>query len=295
MHLRSFPNKAFAQGIPVFLIDRREKALEKMISDLNNELKYLNKKLDNSPFSKITIPKRSKKRIMAFEQKVSRQVNPHQIHSSTGIWLSDVTCRQVHRNMVSKVWWWLPPVIWPDSEKTLQRLLSEVIKKNGRHFVLNAPWQIALFKTLAGMNVWAGPFCNVTNGLAVQSLDLAGFGGVIVSPELDRKSFMALPEQSPLPLGVILSGNWPLCISRIISDEIRLEKLFISPKNELAWVKEYESNYWIYPSWKLNLTAYKGELQKMGYSLFVHLIEPLPTGVKLKQRQGSWNWDLNLL
>ena len=295
MNLPTFSGKTYGKETPVFLIDRRENALEQMMSDLEKRLNPSKETPTEVSFSKISFPRRTQKRVMAFEQKVFRQVGQYPVNNSTGIWLSDATCKQVNRSISSRLWWWLPPVIWPDGEKPLRSLLDEVLKKNGRNFVLNAPWQIALFKTIAGMNIWAGPFCNVTNGLAVQSLCSMGFGGVIVSPELDHKAFMALPGQSPLPLGVVLSGNFPLCISRIVCDEIQPEQLFTSPKGEQAWVKKYESNFWVYPNWKLDLKAHKGELQKVGYTFFVHLMEPIPTGVRLKKREGSWNWDLSFL
>jgi putative protease len=59
-------------------------------------------------------------------------------------------------------------------------------------------------------------------------------------------------------------------------------------------VKKYGSDFWVYPNWKLDLTSQKNELKKAGYQLLVHMIEPLPAGVKLKKRPGLWNWDLGL-
>ena len=70
---------------------------------------------------------------------------------------------------------------------------------------------------------------------------------------------------------------------------------FTSPKGEQAWVRQYGSDYWMFPNWELDIRVKQDLLQKAGYSLFVHLIEPLPKGVKLKKRPGLWNWNLNLL
>jgi putative protease len=154
---------------------------------------------------------------------------------------------------------------------------------------------MALFPNPKGVNLWAGPFCNITNGLAIDVLASMGFAGVIVSPELGKEDYLELPGQSPLPLGIVISGNWPLCVSRILSEDVQTERLFTSPKREQAWAKKHGSEFWVYPDWKVDLKSKKGLLQKMGYSLFVNLIEPVPGGVKLKKRPGLWNWDLNLL
>jgi putative protease len=68
----------------------------------------------------------------------------------------------------------------------------------------------------------------------------------------------------------------------------------ISPKGEEAWVRKYGSDYWVYPNWILDIRAQQETLEKAGYSMFVHLAEPLPKGVKLKKRPGLWNWNLDL-
>jgi putative protease len=69
---------------------------------------------------------------------------------------------------------------------------------------------------------------------------------------------------------------------------------FISPKGEQAWVTKYESNYWIYPNWMIDLKDQRRKLEKTGYSLFIHLKEPIPRKVTLKQRPGLWNWNIGL-
>jgi len=154
---------------------------------------------------------------------------------------------------------------------------------------------MAFFKEQKKLNLWAGPFCNITNTLAIDSLADLGFTGVIVSPELGRKNYLQLPEHSSLPLGIVISGNWPLSISRFLSKNVKTEKLFSSPKGEQAWVKKYGSDFWVYPDWKLDIRDKKEMLEKAGYSFFVHIIELLPEGIKMKKRPGLWNWDLNLI
>jgi putative protease len=51
---------------------------------------------------------------------------------------------------------------------------------------------------------------------------------------------------------------------------------------------------WVYPNWRLELQDRRRELEQAGYRLFVHLIEPLPDRVALKERPGRWNWDVGL-
>jgi putative protease len=122
-----------------------------------------------------------------------------------------------------------------------------------------------------------------------------GFSGVIASPELGHDDYMLIVKKSPLPLGIVISGNWPFTVSRILSDQVKQACAFISPKGEQAWVKEYGSNFWVYPNWKIDLTDKKDELKNAGYSMFVHLIEPLPEGIEIKTRKGTWNWEINLI
>ncbi len=121
-----------------------------------------------------------------------------------------------------------------------------------------------------------------------------GFSGAIISPELGGADLLALPRQSPIPLGVVIDGNWPLCISRTVSESIEEDQPFTSPKGEKAWVHRYEQNYWVYPNWKLDLQIKMAELRRAGYQIFVHLVEPVPGNIELKKRPGLWNWDVGL-
>ena len=125
-------------------------------------------------------------------------------------------------------------------------------------------------------------------------LKSAGFNGVIASPEMGKADFKILANTAPLPLGIVLSGHWPLCISRIASDDISLSEPFKSPKGEISWVNRYDFNYWVFANWRLDLTEKKTWLEKMGYCLFVHLNEPVPPKVNLKKRPGIWNWEHGL-
>ncbi|MEE8400520.1 MAG: peptidase U32 family protein [Desulfobacterales bacterium] len=286
--------KRFAPGAPVFLIDRREKTLQEMISERERKLDGIPVTPAGDSFPAIALPHRSGKRKMMVTQNVYRLPVKKAEHP-IGVWLSRDACRQVGKAGGDRIWWWLPPVMWPEDTGKHQKLVQKALKNNGRNFVLNAPWQIGLFRNVKGLNIWAGPFCNAANGLAIQMLETMGFKGVVVSPELGQSDFLDLPGQSPLPLGIVISGNWPLCVSRVLSEEIQTETLFTSPKGEQAWVREYESDFWVYPNWKIDLTTYQGVFQKAGYCLFVHLFEPIPKGIEMKKRPGLWNWDVDLL
>ena len=293
--LKPFSKRGPAKGTPVFLIDRKERALEKMLSKLEEELtKTVGLKIPPPVFS-ARLPKRSRKRVAVLDLHVYRRLGRAKSRGQTGLWLPLQARKRLPKGLGSRLWCWLPPVIWPEEEPQLKELVDFVLKKGVRNFVLNAPWQRALFPIPKRLNLWAGPFCNIANTLAIKTLASLDFKGVIVSPELGRQDYFLLPKQSPLPLGIIISGNWPLCVSRSLSENIKTEKHFISPKGEEAWVRKYGSDYWVYPNWILDIRAQQEALKKAGYSMFVHLVEPLPKGVKLKKRPGIWNWNLDLL
>ncbi len=146
-----------------------------------------------------------------------------------------------------------------------------------------------------GLSLWAGPFCNITNSACINSIKEMGFSGAIVSPELDQDTFLSLPEFSPLPLGAVIKGNWPLSISRTISDDIKLDQFFSSPMGENCWVSKKDENYWVFPGWQLDLSTKKEEMIKAGYSVFIDMDENIPKNIIMKKRPGLWNWKLRLL
>ena len=290
--LKATPEKK----IPVFLIDRQEKDLEDMISELEKELPKTPVIKSNASVFIVRQPRKSgKKNGTISDLHVYRQIDKTTRHGISGLWLSNQAVNKLPKKTWTRIWWWLPPVIWPDDEQKLKGLVDSVLNKGAKIFVLNAPWQTTLFTYPKGMNLWAGPFCNIANVLALKTLASLGYKGAIVIPELGQKDFLSLPKQSPLPLGIVLSGNWPLCVSRALSNELKTETSFTSPKGEAAWVKKYDSNYWVYPNWKLDLRTQRKALEKAGYRLFVHLMEPIPKDVALKKRPGLWNWELELL
>lgn len=293
-YLKLTSEKNVSLEAPVFLTDRREKALGEMMARVENKLSKPKKfRVDSSTFN-ASLSKRYNKKLSVLEIHVFRKMNKKKSHDQSGIWLHGESRKNLHRGFAPGIWWWLPPVIWPEHEEQYKKTIEFILKKGGRNFVLNIPWQMAFFKEQKKLNLWAGPFCNITNTLAVTSLAQLGFTGVIVSPELSRKDYLQLPERSALPLGIVIFGNWPLSISRFLSERVKTDHLFSSPKGEQAWVKKYESDFWVYPNWELDLRNKKERLKKAGYSFFVHIVEPLPKGVKMKKRPGHWNWNLEL-
>jgi len=293
--LKTSSKKSPAKGTPVFLTDRREKSLEDMLSVLEKELnKKPELKIPPEMFN-VRLPKRSRSKLTVSDLYVFRTLEKTKFKGLTGLWLGPKAENKLPKGPGHRLWWWLPPVIWPEDEKNFKELVSRVLKKGARNFVLNAPWQLAFFSMPKKLNLWAGPFCNIVNPLAVKTLASLGVKGTIVSPELGRKDYVTLPKHSPLPLGIVISGNWPLCVSRIISEKLDAQKPLISPKGEESWIKKFESDYWVFPNWKIDISAKKNELEKAGYRLFVHLVEPVPKEVTLKKRPGLWNWDLDLI
>jgi len=293
-HIKASSNRMPAAGTPVFLTDRREKALKNMLTELDRELEKVEKTHPLPSKFFLHLPECTPGKCKPAEIYVHRRFNKSGKQVPVGLWLSEETLKTTPQRLISHVRWWLPPVGWPAEEKAFNRLLERAMGKGGRHFVLNTPWQIASFHDRKNLVLWAGPFCNIANPLAIKTIAGIGFSGAIVSPELKQSDFLALPQHSPLPLGIVISGSWPLCISRTISDDIQQNKPFSSPKGEQAWVVKYDSVYWVFPNWKLDLTAKMDKLKRAGYQMFVHLLEPIPAAVKLKKRPGLWNWEIGL-
>ncbi len=280
--------------LPVFLADRREKALDEMIKELEGEADKISFSDKQASPVMLKLTERYNYKTAAYEMHVYRKYTKPGKETTAGLWIDVNNPDKAETTVDRTIWWWLPPVIWPEEEKEIKRKVSHVVRNGCRNFVLNAPWQTALFDAPDILNLWTGPFCNISNVLAVKMMQTLGFSGVILSPELGQDDYMLIMKKSPLPLGMVISGNWPLTISRVISEQVKTQLPFISPKGELAWAAGYGSNYWVYPNWKIDLTDKKKELKKAGFSMFIHLIEQLPPGIEMKKREGRWNWDLSL-
>lgn len=286
--------KVPARGTPVFLTDRREKSLDKMIADLEAELAELPPvKIGNPSFSLKSPPpgKTGRRAVSVDVYRTSRRNRPA---AAQGLWLYDNLLKTLKKGMLKQAWCWLPPVIWPQNEAAVQDQVTAAKRSGCRQFVLNAPWQMTFFDSKENLTLWAGPFCNAANSLAFKTLAELGFAGVVVSPELGRQEYLELPAKSPLPLGIVASGHWPLCVSRAVSDDIKTGDVFTSPRGEQGWVVKYDADYWVFPNWQLDLKDEVPGLEQAGYKLIINLVEPVPRGVKLKKRPGKWNWKIGL-
>ncbi len=302
LDLSSGSHRPAPKGTQVVLIDRREPELSAHINALNNQWQDIAvQAIDHSDFQlktpRVWSPPRGAgkdKRVM--ELRVFRQLPPVERKGPPmGTWIVPGQVEKLPKSLVARTWWWLPPVIWPDKERGWHKAVASLLHRGARTLVVNAPWQVALFDLPASCQVWAGPFCNMANPLAVQTAKELGMAGVIVSPELSGPDFLALPKHSPLPLGVVINGIWPLCLSRIKADHLHAAEPFTSPKGETAWTVPYGDLFWTFPNWFFDIRAKRHELVKAGYQLVVHLRERIPKKVAIKDRPGLWNWDLPLL
>ncbi|MCF8068915.1 MAG: U32 family peptidase [Desulfobacterales bacterium] len=295
-HIKTGSKKGMGQGAPVFLTDRREKALADMIAGFEEKFVEKPEISEGSNVFKVRYPKKVKKKIKIDEVSVYRML--HKItgvkNRTIGCWLGGDTTKGITTRQIEKIWWWLPPVIWPENQDETIRQVEKTVKNGGRKFVLNAPWQTALFSKKESMEFWAGPFCNAANALMIDGLKKLGFSGAIVSTELGEDDYMKLPEHSSLPLGIVVYGNWPLCISRVLAENLKEGEPFTSPMGEQGWAKKYNHNYWVYPNWKVDIRKKQESLVRAGYRRFIHLFEPVPKTVTLKKRPGLWNWEHGL-
>lgn len=273
------------KGAPVFLVDRREKALDKMLDQLGDQLKQPPRASRGAKLQ-LHRPKRRTPPMAGMDLHVHRQAPGRRGNTSLGLWLAEAALKQ----HPSGAWWWLPPVIWPESEPRWRDLLKQALKTRPAGLVLNAPWQLGLLPNGIKAPIWAGPFCNAANAFALDALREMGFKGAFVSPELGQADYLQLAAESPLPLGIVLKGLWPLGIARDLPASLDPGKPFFSPREEAAWAVTHEDSHWLFPTWELDLSAHQGLLRKAGYRSFVHLHEPVPQGIRLKKRQGLWNW-----
>lgn len=294
------PKKYPKSGTGVFLIDRREKELVHQLGIWEDKLKKCHgRKASAVEFSPSFPPRAKRPRAVSIILRPGLpQGKPGKVGKFTGningLWLSPKPVKTISKTLFPRISWWLPPVIWPNEEAKWQHLIRDVVRKGGRQFVLGAPWQIAFFKD-AKVSCVAGPFCNTSNPAEIAMLNQLGFKGAIVSPELSGEEMLALPALSSLPLGVVLSGYWPMGISRWPLHGVKPAEPLTSPKGEVFWTRKYGQNTWLYPGWPLDISHQKEALLDAGYTLFVGMTEEAPTAVPEAKRTSPFNWDLTLL
>lgn len=285
-------------GTPVFLIDRRDPELVRILKEWRTKLERCRgnaaESVDFVPRMPRPVPARKGTDILLRTSLPHGMETRRKRHAALGLWLSPKSAREISRTVVPYVSWWLPPVLWPDEEALFARLIKEVLRNGARHFVCNMPWQVSFFKDRQ-VDLIAGPFCNVANAFTIAFLARLGFKSAFVSPELTKEAFLALPRQSPLPLGVVLSGFWPVGVGRHDPVGIKSNEPFASPKGEMFWTRRYGQNTWVYPAWPLDITNFRPELEAAGYAFFAHIEETLPKAMATASRPGLFNWEGELL
>ena len=291
-------------GTPVFLIDRREPELMQILREWNGKLdKFTGSQETPVDFEPVwpQAVRPEKRYELHLRSNIPQGKDTRGALRSDrimGLWLGPKPMQELSRTLFVRISWWLPPVIWPDEEDRWAHMISNAIRSGARNFVCNAPWQTAFFPSgdarPEGLSLTAGPFCNLANAFSLQLMSDLGFVKAVVSPELSGEDFIKLPRQSPLPIGVVLSGFWPMGVSRHTLEPLKVGETFASPKSENFWARRYGGNTWIYPAWPLDLNEHRMELEKAGYSFFVHLEENAPGDLEVK-RTSSFNWDLDML
>lgn len=286
-------------GTPVFLVDRRDPELVKMLESLRRELEGIHMPPLREIKGKLKLPASCKRADLP-----NMVLFPHAGQSKgkfdclKGKFLRAywVMPKKLRTENAPDLVFWLPPIIWPDQEKEFAGALSTLLAAGAKRFVCNSPWQRAFFpKNDTVLELIAGPFCNIANTLILEELKKIGFSAAIISPELAQKDILALPAKSPLPLGFVLAAFWPVSLSRFGLTGIEPNEIFESPKGEQFWARNYEGTIWIYPGWPVNLYAKQEQMRKAGYSFFTVINENAPPNVAMHERQGLFNWDGTLL
>lgn len=292
-------HKTPRNGTPVYLIDRREPELQAI-------LKKWRAKFEQIPAVTITaiedlpvLPAKAR-RVAIPDMVVSPSLAPGKTanpgRAMRALWLTRQTAG-VSRTLYRRIFFWLPPAIWPDAEQSAAGMIARLWQAGCRQFVCNTPWQRSYFPEQIGEDakLVAGPFCNLANALALQEIATLGFCAAFVSPELAAGDMLELPGLSPIALGVVLGGFWPVGMSRFGLTGIDNGDVFASPKGEHFWTRERMGMSWIYPAWPLDLGAKRRQLAEAGYGFFAWLQETAPQGARAGDRPGLFNWEGALL
>ena len=287
------PNKNPKPGTRVFLIDRRSPDLTARLDEWEARLeKFPGHQPQAADFTPRYGPPAARTRPL--DMGLARAPRSAQGGQANALWLSPVSLQQTSRSQTAQVCWWLPPVIWPRDEQSWQDLVNQALRKGAVKFMLGSPWQAEFFDP-SQVELWAGPFCNASNRACLTQLLAMGMRGAVVSPELSAKDLKELAQDSPLPLGVVLQGYWPMGISRLELVGLEEGQPFNSPKGEVFWTRKHGSDLWIYPGWPLDISSQRGRLIEAGYCLFINLLDAPPKPVPRPQRSSSFNYELTLL
>jgi putative protease len=291
-----FQGPSLPTGTKVFLVDRREPELVKLMKGLEAELALF--PAPEPKESKYT-PKwpKAAPRAKGRPENISLCRTPPRgrVNGRAAYWLERISLSKVARGQISHAQWWLPPVIWPDEDKKYRALIKEAVKNGAREFVINSPWQVAYFEDRKHVTLVAGPFCNISNVFALQVLKDLGCASAILSPELPGEDVLALAKTPPLPLGMVIKGLWPFGLSRFLAEAVRFDEPIKSPMHEVAFVRKYGQTNWIFPGWELDLSEEYKALDRAGLKSFVTMIEDWPKDVPKPRRTSTFNWKLDLL
>lgn len=284
---------------PVFLIDRREPELMQLLAGMEKDLALgpepPEKQAARFAPKTYTAPQPGKRTDIHVFRALPRGMARGGKSAETGIWLERSAVLDVPRAVTPRIWWWLPPVIWPGEEERYVRVLGEARERGARIFVLNAPWQAGLFADKEDLRLIGGPFCNLANAHTAAQYASLGLESVFASPELSGEELLSLPRSCPVPAGIVMGGFWPFGLTRILAEEVRTEEPILSPRGEVAWVRKYAGNHWIFPGWELDISAHRRELEQAGYALFATFREPWPKFLENAPRTSVFNWDQGLL
>lgn len=287
---------------PVYLIDRKDPELKKIIGSWREKLAEVPERHAAAPEGRLILPKRRDAPVVPDmlvmgRPKMGKTVFPEILgrQSLTGVWLGPGRS-EISRTLLQKCCFWLPPAIWPDNEERYAEAIGRLLRQGAIYFVCNAPWQRAFFpEKLEKIRLVAGPFCNIANTLAILELARLGYTAAFVAPELPKDDILALPSHSPLPLGIILKGFWPVGVSRFGLVGINGGEPFQGQGGEIFWSLDRRDLTWIFPSWPLDISAKKADLEKAGYKFFGCLVEQPPREMPQQKRESLFNWAGELL
>ena len=291
--LHAPPKKSPKPGTAVFLIDRKSPELKGILDEWQKALEACPGSAPDAVDFHMEPPRghtRPRPMTITLARTLPQGKGGALRGDMSGLWLGPRSLNAVPKGLAPRVSWWLPPVIWPDEEEQWAKLIGQTLRKGGRQFVLGAPWQAEFFPE-AQTELIAGPFCNPSNSAELQVYEQMGIKGAIVSPELSGKDMLSLPRQSPIPLGVVLYGYWPMGLSRLPLSGVRPGEAFSSPKGENFWARKQGQNTWIFPGWPLDIRKQKDGLMEAGYSLFVLMRDEPPKAVPPAKRDSQFNWS----
>ncbi|MDE7469773.1 MAG: U32 family peptidase [Desulfovibrionaceae bacterium] len=282
------------KSVTAFLIDRKATLPKKELRALRKELESIAHTVSKQPSFRPQFA-RSVQTAFTGIQNLQSAIPKGKENKQQGLslWLSPRTVREVSRTITPRITWWLPPVVWHEDESSFRSLIRHVCRNGAKRFVCNEFMQYSLLPESAIKML--GPFCNISNVATLHLAKECGYTKAIASMELSKEDLHSLARQSPLPLGLVTKGYFPIGITRFSPQGISLDSSFRSALKEDFWVRKYGSSYWFYPAWELDLSSFENELIGMGYSFFVHITEHAPKGVAIVRKQSTFNWNLSLL